>query len=254
MVFHKPQRIPRKSFVVLTSLCFLLLWSSVAFALVYQESVCWGPQGEPSRLCRGTRAYTLVYQNQIPGTNCHVASDYVYRGEISGRINMVELGWRGGYYCCWYGNYHDALFNHTFNHFWAIAIQWDPKNPTLPGTGYWCMDIAQASPYSNNEYCMQHIRQEPDGTQLYNLYINGGFVAGLDVQFVDGWSMMGVERNSTNITNAGTFTSCRKLVAGQNWTAWDYNSIYEYSSSDPYYEFYKVSNPPSGPTVECRHI
>lgn len=181
------------------------------------------------------------------------ASDYVYRGEIGGYINMVELGWRGGWYCCWYGNTHDSLQSHVFNHFRAIAINFDPSNPTRPGTGYWCMDLCPAAPDSTNEYCMYHIRPEPNGTQCFYFYINGNFVTAQYPHMVDGWSMVGCERNTTGVSNAGTFSICRRLIAGQDWTAWPFDQIVSYVTDDPYYRFVKVSNPPAVPLNFCKN-
>jgi hypothetical protein len=219
----------------------------------YQISATRGVHGNNGWLTRGTRGYTTVYTGVAPRTDMHIASVYVYRYEISGLTNSVELGWHEGFYGCWYGDheeppfYHQPPFNNYWNQFWAIAIQF--RLSPFTG-GYWMQDICGASQGQTYEYCMYHIRPDGGGRQLYNFYINGGFAAGLDVQFVDGWSMVGCERTSLNLSNSGTFSSLRMHIAGHGWDPWEPDAISQYTGSDPSYAF-KVTNKngTSGPTV-----
>lgn len=190
-----------------------------------------------TQLVRGVRGYTTVYNSSYPtqGTG-HVGSVYVMHAS-GNKHNNVELGWRVGYYTASYPG--QTTQHATASHFWAISINW---NPYVQGAGgHWEGDICAAPAGTSHEYCIYHIRQEADGQQLYHFFIDGTFVAALDVQLLDGWAMAGCERQTTTTPNSGNFWNLQKVYGG-TWQPWC-NGINEWSNftTDQYYDVQQIN-------------
>lgn len=232
-----------------------------------QTAISRGVFGHPDWLCKGTRAYTLAYTNPVPQETRHVASIYVYRREVNGAKNVVEMGWHQGKYGIYNPDgrtFETPLYHQNPCHFWAIAIQeQSDANGNVVSGGYWNRDICQFSYGTTSEYCVQYGGYQSPGVYRYNFYSNGTYCAGLNVQLQYGWGLIGCERvrYRTDIAfppNAGTFTSLRKWYPTDGgFTNWEFNWIQSIGSmwSDTSYVYHKRDQYAQfGPTVEFLHL